>query len=296
MIQDSKFKISLIMTSQDRKDDLDKFFLSLINQRINGTIELIFINQGTYNPAQNFTIPSFLTLRQIDIGHRIPLSKARNIGLQYVTGSIVAFPDDDCWYEPELLKKVTDFFCENPGVNCLCTNVFDPVSLKTYGNRPLGRTSRVSYINLFKLPTSAGIFCHAEALNLIGQCFDESLGAGTVIGSGEEIDLIARLLQAGMRIEYSGHIQVYHPVVEYVEADCLKYYHYGLGFGYLNGICLKGGHVTVMPYYGEMLMRSLLGTVMKMSSPVKRTLYWNRSKGIVKGLYYGMRGHICDNS
>src|SRR5258708_17990546 len=31
------------------------------------------------------------------------LSQARNIGLQYATGDIVAYPDDDCWYSPSLL-------------------------------------------------------------------------------------------------------------------------------------------------------------------------------------------------
>lgn len=38
------------------------------------------------------------------------LSLARNIGLKYVKGDIVAFPDDDCEYPADLLKEVNDFF------------------------------------------------------------------------------------------------------------------------------------------------------------------------------------------
>jgi len=47
------------------------------------------------------------------------LSRARNVGLRYVSGDIVAFPDDDCWYPPDLLERVANFFEEHPGVDGL---------------------------------------------------------------------------------------------------------------------------------------------------------------------------------
>lgn len=38
------------------------------------------------------------------------LSHARNIGLQKVTGDIVGFPDDDCWYDDTTLELVEKTF------------------------------------------------------------------------------------------------------------------------------------------------------------------------------------------
>lgn len=284
------FKISLILTSQDRCEDLDRFFKSLLAQKVDFDIELIFVNQGTYNPISKLQLPSFIYYKLIDVGYSLPLSTARNIGLRYVTGSIVAFPDDDCWYEPLLLEKIRYYFSENIKIACLCTNVFDPLRHKSYGNRPTGLRQTVSFGNLFRLPISVGIFCRVEAMDVVGRRFDELLGAGTTLGSGEETEFIARLLKAGFQIEYDGCIQVYHQVMEYNAMDYIKYYNYGLGFGYLNGCLFRNGHLAVITYLIEMIIRSCAGFIFYINSQHKRDLYRNRLSGIVKGTIAGIRG------
>lgn len=50
------------------------------------------------------------------------LSKARNIGLDYVEGEYIAFPDDDCWYEPDTLSKVLNQLEFHDGVLVKATN------------------------------------------------------------------------------------------------------------------------------------------------------------------------------
>ena len=47
------------------------------------------------------------------------LSLARNIGLNYVKGDIIAFPDDDCEYPPNLLSKVHELFLKFDEFNVL---------------------------------------------------------------------------------------------------------------------------------------------------------------------------------
>ena len=281
-------KISLILTSQDRPDLLDRFINSLINQKTKYKIELIFINQGSYDPLAYIEIPNFINYQLIQ-SDRLPLSQARNLGLKNMSGDIVGFPDDDCWYDPNLLEKVFNFFDKNKSVDVLCTNVFDPERNMTYGNRPIGVQKRINFHNLFVLPISVGVFCRADALALVGCNFDESLGAGAALGSGEETELIARMLKNHLYVEYDGHIQVFHPVSDYQFDDQQKYYNYGLGFGYVNGCLCRDGRLSVAPHFLEMLARSAVGLVLNAHRRVRRGVYWGRMCGMLKGFISGMR-------
>jgi hypothetical protein len=122
-----------------------------------------------------------------------------------------------------------------------------------------------------------------EALELAGAYFDERLGAGTPIGSGEETELLGRLLSRGCRIDYLGDLQVYHPVPHYSNTDIGKNYRYGVGFGHVNGRLLRAGHPGVLWGFAEMFARSFLGTVVYLLDPVRRAVYWNRMRGILSG-------------
>jgi glycosyltransferase involved in cell wall biosynthesis len=289
-------EISLILTAQDRIEDLKRFISSLLVQSFKGKIELIFINQGTYQIDSDFKFPENIDYIPINIGHQIPLSHARNIGLKHATGEIVAFPDDDCWYGLNLLENVMDYFKKHKELDCICTNVYDPERKKSYGKRPTGVIKRIKFINLFILPSSVGIFIKLNALDRIGRGFDESLGAGTFLGSGEEMELISRLLLAKLKVEYVGGIQVFHPILDYKETDCKKYYSYGLGFGYLNGKLVRFGHITLLWYLSEIIARSTLGVIFNLRMPLKRQLYWKRLQGIANGFICGLRGSLIGQS
>lgn len=280
-------KISLILTSQNRPDVLDRFINSLVNQKTKYKIELIFINQGSYDPFAYIKIPDFINFHLIK-SDRLSLSKARNLGLKNVSGDIVGFPDDDCWYDENLLERVFNFFDKNKTIDVLCANVFDPDRNIIYGNRPIGVQKRVHFHNLFILPISVGIFCRVSALKLVGLNFDELLGVGAPIGSGEETELMMRFLDQKLQIEYDGDIQVFHPVSDYIESDYLKFYQYGFGFGYLNAKILRRGHFSVLLHFFEMLARSILGCILYVHKPSKRRVYWFRFCGILKGSAVGI--------
>src|SRR5205823_3889706 len=42
------------------------------------------------------------------------LSRARNIAFQHLEGDIIALPDDDCIYPPDLLMRVGDLLARHP--------------------------------------------------------------------------------------------------------------------------------------------------------------------------------------
>lgn len=280
---------SLIITSNDRIYDLRRLFSSILAQDYKYSIQVIFINQGNYNPTEEFTLSDKLDYIQVDAGRLIPLSQARNLGISLATGNIIAFPDDDCWYASDLLTQLANFFDLNPTISCLCTSVFDPDRGLSYGKRPLNIKVPITYANLFKLPISVGIFLRNSALDKAGRYFDERLGAGTALGSGEETELIARVLASGSKVVYNGYIRVFHPVTDYTEKDARKFYTYGLGFGYLNGLLCRRGHWSVVVFYLSVLIRSLAGILLRFTRPLERNLYTYRLIGVLNGFLKGLR-------
>ena len=91
-------KLSLIQTSQDRKDELERFVKSL-NEQVGidfNEIQLIFVDQEDNKQIFN-DLDKRIDFVYIKY-HHSSLSHARNIGLKHVTGDYVGFPDDDCWY------------------------------------------------------------------------------------------------------------------------------------------------------------------------------------------------------
>ena len=281
--EEHALNISLVITSFDRQQDLDRFALSICRQIFTGKIEVSFVSQG----SAQFRLPTSCATQIQVISKNVegltPLSHARNVGMTELSGEIVAFPDDDCWYEPNLLEKIADYFRNNSMIDCICTRVYDPERMRPYGRRPADVRRRISFTNLLRLGSSVAIFVRRDALELVGAYFDESLGAGTSIGSGEETELLGRLLSRGCRIQYVGDIQVYHPVPRYSNADIRKNYRYGVGFGHVNGRFLRAGHPGVLWGFAAMFARSFLGTVVYLLDPVRRAVYWNRMRGILSG-------------
>ena len=287
-------KLSLVITAFDRCDDLRRFFSS-IGDAIRFSpcnIQIIFVNQGFFEPLDEFEFLSQIEFLQIHT-EKLPLSSARNLGLKYVSGDIIGFPDDDCWYPPTAIESIIRYFHYNPQISAICTNVYDPLLKKSYGNRPVNSSTNISFYNLFQLPISVGIFIRKDAFISAGLYFDSSLGAGTKLGSGEETDLIYRLLKLKLYIEYIGSIQIFHPVPLYESADIEKYYRYGLGFGFLNGRILHNREFRVIPHFLNVLFRSLGGFFVHLFSSTERNLYLRRFLGICRGFILGFKDGKC---
>ena len=282
-------KLSLIITGAQRHAEMHRFFRSLLVQNKSGfDIEIIFVNQGDFEPPRDDLADHGIVLREIRTC-QLPLSKARNLALAEANGDIYAFPDDDCWYPEELLSNIAEIFENNASLDAVCTNVYDPVTQLSYGGRPVGVDCKINFSNLFKLPISVGLFVRGNAFRSAGYFFDEQLGAGTSLGSGEETDLVYRLLRHSFRIEYRGTLQVFHPIPEYQETDIPKFYKYGRGFGFLNGAILRDGEFRVIRQLSYVLFRSLGGVVFNIFRTTHRNVYLSRLLGVCHGLIQGLK-------
>jgi glycosyltransferase involved in cell wall biosynthesis len=282
-------KISLQITAFDRQADLDRFAASIHRQTFQGSIETVYVAQGTAK-LHLTEAAGRIAVKTISAGRRMPISEARNLAVAHATGDILAFPDDDCWYPDDLLEKVAGYFAAHPEVDCVCTSVYDPIRNASFGRRPRGVIRRITYVSLFQLPISVGIFVRREAFFATGGAFSEELGAGAFIGSGEETEMIGRLLCADLLVHYVGTIEVYHPVPLYVQDDSAKSYRYAIGFGYLNVCLIRKRHYAVIPYLLKFVVRSCGGILVHLLSPVNRSVYLSRLSGIGVGLFYSFVG------
>jgi glycosyltransferase involved in cell wall biosynthesis len=281
-------KVDLVLTGGDRLPELERFFRSVAAQTWTGSIRVIFVDQAGSGIPGAIAFPGNVRVERIE-GGRLPLSVARNLALGRVDADLVAFPDDDCWYPPALLEQVWKRFQERPAMDGLCLRVFDPILGLPYGKRPAGLECVIDYRNLFRLPISVGFFVRRRALEGAGARFDENLGAGTPMGSGEETELLGRLLEAGAALRYDGGLDVYHPYTAFTPDDAEKYHRYGRGFGYVNGRLIQRGRWAVLPFALEAIARSAGGWVFHAGNPVKRRVYGARLRGIVSGLAEGYR-------
>lgn len=281
-------KFSLISTTQGKRlFELDRFFTSLENQTYQN-FELIFIDQSNNDEIlMSIRKSDFFDKTKIIKSDRISISKARNIGLQQATGDIICFPDDDCWYNKDLLITMFNKFSANEEVVCYCTNVYDPISDRLYGKRRarLKNDKKVNLINTFKYPISVGIFVKSEKLNNI--LFDEELGAGSLFGSGEETDMMYKLLKKKHKVIYTSDIYVYHEVPSDNTWDLNKYFNYGRGFGATikKGI-LRKQYLILIEFF-NIYFRSLFAMfVFYLFNKKKYKNYYYRISGMIEGLKY----------
>jgi glycosyltransferase involved in cell wall biosynthesis len=123
------------------------------------------------------------------------LSRARNAVLPQLRADVVAFPDDDCVYPPDLLERVATRIVELEGVT---------------GREPwwTAEAAVLTRENLWNRAISFTIFLRRTLVERVGE-FDERLGLPA--SSGEEIDYLIRALDAGAHIEYDPTLVVEHP-------------------------------------------------------------------------------------
>ncbi len=105
-------KLSLVMATVERTEEIGRFLEGLAYQG-QPELELIVVDQ---NPDERL-VP---VLRRYDGVFEIVhlksgpgLSRARNVGLDRVSGEFVGFPDDDCWYPPKLVNHLLCWFNEH---------------------------------------------------------------------------------------------------------------------------------------------------------------------------------------
>jgi glycosyltransferase involved in cell wall biosynthesis len=184
----------LVVATVDRVGELERLLDSLDRQTYRDFRVLVADQNDDDRVEDVLARHPLLRLERV----RAPrgLSRARNAALSYLKADVVAFPDDDCVYPPDLLERVA----------ARLTAGLDGVT----GREPWWSTDAavLTRDNLWNRAISFTIFLRRELIERVGP-FDERLGLPS--SSGEEIDYLIRALGAGARIEYDPALVVEHP-------------------------------------------------------------------------------------
>ncbi len=253
-----QLKFSLVLATIGRTEELVRFLKSLQDQSYKN-FELIVIDQNT-DDRLVLILNSFNKLFPIQhLYSEKGLSKARNVGLKHITGDIIAFPDDDCWYPPVLLERVQQWFSVNTTFSGLTGR-----SIDENGNMSMQRWSQEAGIitkkNVWIRATSYTIFLRKDVIESVSG-FDEQLGvgSGTPWGSAEEVDFLIRTLNKGLSIYYNNEIFAYHPnpVPDYNSKSINRAQSYGRGMGRVLKIhqysIINVGYLFIRPIVGCLL-------------------------------------------
>lgn len=223
-------KFSLVLATYNRKIEVELFIKSLLDQEYK-LLELIVVDQNS-NGLIDDIISNYS--KDIDIKHykseKLGLSYNRNIGLKYISGDIIAFPDDDCEYPSNLLINVLNEFNIKSDVGIITGATVDKISGKSYLLSP-NKPSNVNYRNIFSTAISFTIFVNLNKCE--NRKFDTLLGVGSTFGSSEETDFLIGHLIQNQKIFYQPSIFVYHPISNSNES-LERAYNYALGFGALH--------------------------------------------------------------
>jgi glycosyltransferase involved in cell wall biosynthesis len=161
------------------------------------------------------------------------ISRARNVALPHVEADVVAFPDDDCWYPPDLLERVTALLSANQQWDGVSGRAVDADGRPSTGSDDTRPTMLTRY-NLWDRVGSYRLFLRRRVIDTVGR-FDEMLGVGSSgpWGGGEDLDYALRAVDAGHLLYYEPSLVVFHPRRRETgsEPDPADGYRYGMGMG-----------------------------------------------------------------
>lgn len=275
-------KVSLILATVNNTRELERFFFALDLQRYRN-FEVIVVDQNPDDRLQPM-IERYQKLFPIrHIRSARGLSRARNAGLKHITGDIVGFPDDDCWYQPALLAELVSWFNAHPEMDGLCGRPTDERGITTIG-RFSETGGRITRMNIWTRTNSNTLFFRREVVNRVGG-FNEKLGlgSGTPWGSAEDVDYPLRAIGMGFSLYYSPAFQVYHPDVIHNQAYLAeRAFSYAAGMGYV-----MRNHQYPRWYFYYFLLRPLGGAVLQAlkRNPARRDYY----RYVFKGRLYGWK-------
>ena len=228
---DRATRVDLVLATVDRVDELARFLASIEEQTYH-SVRLVVVDQNADDRIgpilSRYGGLSILRLRSVR-----GQTRGRNAALPHLDGDVVAFPDDDCRYPPDLIERVVGLLDRHAD--------WDGISVRSVDGE--GQPSnmrwddtggRIDRFNIWRRAISYSVFLRKTVVDGVG-AFNEELGpgSGTPWGSGDEADFLLRALAAGFSLRFEPALQVEHesPRPPFSRSAYAKAYSYGVGNG-----------------------------------------------------------------
>jgi glycosyltransferase involved in cell wall biosynthesis len=203
-------KVSLILATVGRTHEIGRL-LATLGEQVDQNFELIVVDQNSDERLRPYIDEARSLGIQVQHCRREEknLSAARNFGMSKASGQIVAFPDDDCWYEADTIRGVRSALLDNSDWDALVVQWEEQVISR--GNPITAGKLLLTDWRKFRGgdASSISLFFRTDMLRSMGG-FDERLGVGQWYGAGEETDLIIRLLTDNWTVTRWPGAKVHH--------------------------------------------------------------------------------------
>jgi glycosyltransferase involved in cell wall biosynthesis len=201
--------LSIIVCTHDRPEDLERCLRGLV--AVDGDLEVIVVDSGSDPPCRQLVeshsgrLPALRYLYEPRPG----LSRARNAGIAIAKAPLIAFIDDDTVPDSEWARALQRAFAD-PEVGCVggaCRPAFAAARPRWLSDRLLQLVGITRFGEIAREPRSsaewpfgANLALRAHALSQAGP-FSPALGRrGPLLLSGEDSDMVARVLASGWRV------------------------------------------------------------------------------------------------
>lgn len=222
--QSSTIQISIVICTYNRasilKDTLSSF---LECNRTDIDYELLVIDNNSSDSTKEVVKPfteKFSTIKY-HFESKQGLSEARNLGISLSLGDIIAFVDDDVYFEPSWLIEVMRIFQDYPEASCMggkSIPQFESGKPEWIENEFFGYYGSTNSGDVTKWMLYPE---HPFGLNMAFKCnvfhriglFNENLGRKKKnLLSGEESEFFFRVQQANLKVIYNPRALLYHRI------------------------------------------------------------------------------------
>lgn len=203
--------ISLALASVGRTEQVERLFDSLLAQTSNA-FEVILADQNQDDrlvPSVQNAVSQGMNITHVRL-EKPDQYAARTIGIEKAKGQYIAFPDDDCWYEPETIEEAIHLF-ETKNVDGLIAQWRESRRVSKNAADVIEKELEWKDICGFRTDGASMItqFYKTSVVRAIGG-FDKRMGLGCWFGGGEDTDMFFAVVRKGFKVMMAPTVVVRH--------------------------------------------------------------------------------------
>jgi GT2 family glycosyltransferase len=237
----------IVTNSINRSKELvERNLKASLNQSIK-PLKVILIDQNeTPLALSENVISSPLFERQFV--NKKSVSAARNSLIIPFEAEWIFFCDDDGYPCEKYSEILSDLILSFPYLEIFAGSIVRDDNLQYYSIRHK-KGGNLKYFRNTKLLMGSNFVVKVDVFNRLDR-FDESFGAGTILGSSEETDFCWKAFFNGIKMDYFPSLIVYHvpPFTSSLKGGFMKSFRYGIGKGALIYKWLFQKHKVVVTY------------------------------------------------